>query len=242
MIITRRPTSRFVPPVPTKPSLFFDIETLPTDDPEVIQILSDKCKPPGNYSKPDTIAAWERDEKPKMLADAISKTGLDGTYGRICCIGWAHNAQPVKSCIGDEREVLQTFFDAIASIAGVHIEGSTMNTALTVVGHNMRAFDLRFVWKRATILKLKLPKAMPWNAGYWDERVQDTPLMWDPDPSKRISLDRLCKVLGVKSPKNGFDGSMVADAWLRGEHKKIATYCEGDVDAMRECWWRMRGE
>ena len=240
MTISRRPTNKFVPPVPTKPTLFFDIETLPTDDPEVIQLLTDRIKPPSNYSKADTIAAWERDEKPRLIAEAINKTGLDGTYGRVCCAGWAFNDRPVKSAIGDEREVIQSFFDAILGVAGIHIEGSTMSTSLTVVGHNMRSFDLRFLWKRAIILKLKPPKAIPWQAGYWDERIQDTMLMWDTDQSKRISLDRLCKVLGVKSPKNGFDGSMVADAWARGEKKKIAAYCEGDVEAVRECWWRMQ--
>lgn len=240
-MISRRPTNRFVPPVPAKPTLFFDLETLPTEDPDVIQMLADKIKPPANYSKPDTIATWEQNEKPKLVAEAVSKTGFEGTYGRICCIGWAYNGQPAKSVVGDEHTVIQSFFDAVLAITGIHIEGSTLNTALTVVGHNMKAFDIRFLWQRATILKIRKPKGMPWQAGYWDERVQDTMLMWNPDSSKRISLDRLCKVLGVKTPKQGFDGSMVADAWARGEKKKIATYCEGDVEAMRECYWRMQG-
>lgn len=239
-MITRRPTTKFIPPVPLKPTLFFDLETLPTDDPDVVEQLAEKIKPPGNYSKPDTIAAWERDEKPKLLAEAVSKTGLDGTYGRICCIGWAYNERPVQSTVGDEREVIETFFDAVQTSTSIYIEGSTLGSPMTVAGHNMRAFDMKFLWKRATVLKIKKPKSMPWNATYWDERIQDTLLMWDSDPSKRISLDRLCKVLGVRSSKNGFDGSMVADAWARGEKQKIATYCEGDVDAMRECWWRMQ--
>lgn len=239
-MIARRPTTKFAPPVPTKPTLFFDLETLPTDDPEAIQILADKIKVPGNYTKPDSIAAWERDEKPKLVAEAVAKTSFDGTYGRICCIAWAYNNRPVQSAVGDEREVMSRFFSGINQVTGLHIEGSTLNTQLTVVGHNMKAFDLRFLWQRAVVLKLDKPKSIPWGAGYWDERVQDTMLLWNPDPSKRISLDRLCRALGVRTPKNGFDGSMVTDAWSRGDKQQIATYCEGDVEAMRECWWRMQ--
>lgn len=239
-MISKRAVNRFVPPVPTKPTLFFDLETLPTEDPEVIAMLAEKIKTPANYSNPGTIAKWEAEEKPKLVADAINKTSFDGTYGRICCVGWAYNERPVQSAIGDESEVLQAFFDAIIAAAPIYVVGGSLNITLSVVGHNMKSFDLRFLWQRATILKISKPPHLPWSATYWDDRVQDTMLMWNPDTSKRISLGRLCKTLGVKTPKTDFDGSMVAEAWARGERGKIAAYCEGDVEATRECWWRMR--
>jgi predicted PolB exonuclease-like 3'-5' exonuclease len=39
--------------------------------------------------------------------------------------------------------------------------------------------------------------------------------------------------MGIKG-KDGFDGSMVADAWRNGEHGKIAEYCQDDVMRVRE--------
>ena len=33
--------------------------------------------------------------------------------------------------------------------------------------------------------------------------------------------------------KGDFDGSMVAEAWAKGEHDKIAAYCRDDVETVR---------
>lgn len=100
---------------------------------------------------------------------------------------------------------------------------------------------MRFLWQRSVILGLFRPKSLPWHVSKWDERVQDTMTLWNPDTARRVSLDKLCHALGVRSPKDGFDGSMVADAWALGQREKIALYCEGDVDAVRQCWWKMQG-
>jgi len=48
-----------------------------------------------------------------------------------------------------------------------------------------------------------------------------------------ISLGNRCKALGIPG-KDGFDGSMVADAWLAGEHDTIAEYCRDDVERVRQ--------
>lgn len=227
--------------------LFLDLETLPTDDPRAIAEITERVKAPGSMKKAETIAEWEKNEKPQAILEAISKTSFDGTYGRICCAGWAFGDQPVRSSIGDESEVIQTLYEAIREQhPGVMVRASggadfvPTHTPLIVIGHNLRGFDLRFLWQRSIIHRIPLPVGVPWHAKQWDDRVQDTMLLWNPDASKRISLGRLCNTLGVQHTEDDFDGSMVASAWARGETGKISRYCRADVEATRECWFRLR--
>lgn len=244
MIPLRRVTPRSVPYLGQIPSdlLFLDLETLPTEDPVIIKSLTDKVVPPGSMKKPETIAAWERDEKPALIAEAIQKTSFDGSYGSICCISWAFGDQPVQGSIGNEREILTDFFDSVQQYKQCKISELPNGTIagsseLRVGGHNVRSFDLRFMWKRATILKVPKPVRLPWQSSSWDPRVQDTMSLWDPE--KRISLGSLCYILGVEHEEDGFDGSMVAAAWKAGRHQQILRYCKADTEAARRCWWRL---
>lgn len=231
--------------------LFFDMETLPTEDPQVIQMLADKVLPPGNMKKEDTISAWERDEKPGLVLDAVSKTSFDGAYGRVCCVSWAFGDKPVEGLIGEEVDVLKGFLDAVRD----HNLDTLFNTRagtysrytpddakphplqLRVGGHNIRDFDMRFLWKRVIINKLSVPQSLPWREGKWSERFQDTMSLWDPE--KRISLGNLCRALGIDHEEDDFDGSMVATAFKQGRHSKILRYCKADTEAARRCWYRM---
>ena len=218
-------------------NIILDIETLPCDDPALLAEISAGIKPPKTHKKAETIAAWEDYEKPAAIAEAISRTGLDGTYGRICCIGWAIDDGPVDSIIGGEVDVIRHFLSVADASAVVEHYAAPVKTH-TIIGHNVSNFDLRFLWQRAVIHGIQRPKSIPWNAKPWE--LQDTMLMWNPDREKRISLDRLCKVLGVKTSKGDLDGSKIAQAWLDGRLDEIATYCMADVEATRECWRKMR--
>ena len=81
----------------------------------------------------------------------------------------------------------------------------------------------------------------PFKVKKWSDSINDTMLIWSDDYQKRISLDRLCRVLGVPSPKaGGFSGADVWPAYQRGELERITQYAIGDVIATRECWKRMK--
>lgn len=229
--------------------LFLDLESLPTDDPKIIEILSSKIKPPGNMKKAETIEVWERDEKPTLIEEALSKTSFDGSYGHICCACWAFADQPVDGAVGDERDVIRALFKAVneytlsklcaagtAARYGLEADKRAVN-ALKLSGHNVRAFDMRFLWKRAVILGIPIPQSLPWRESQWSDRFQDTMTLWDPE--KRISLGNLCYILGIDHDEDDFDGSMVAAAFKAGRHSKILRYCKADVEAARRCWYRM---
>ncbi|WP_162249045.1 hypothetical protein [Mesorhizobium sp. Root157] len=212
--------------------LYLDIETIPTSDAEKVAEIAASITCPGNISKPESIAAWETEKKPKLVDEAVAKTSFSGAYGKVCCIGWAWDSFEACSTIGaDEREVIQSAFDRIGgNLARVPI--------VTVVGHYVANFDLRFLMQRAIVLGVTLPSWFPRDPKPWSREVFDTMTAWA-GAKESISLDNLCKVLGIPG-KDGVDGSMVAGMWQRGEFDAIASYCRDDVERVRNVHRKMQ--
>lgn len=220
-------------------AITFDIETLPCTDEALLADVIAKVSPPKTLKKAESIAAWWAEEGEAAKAEAVHRTGLDGATGRICCICWAIDDQPATGEIGgNEAEVIRLFFEACEDAATPMRYDHPVNH-LTVIGHNVSGFDLRFLWQRAVVNGIKRPSCIPWNSKPWDSSIKDTMLIWNPDRDKRISLDKLCKVLGVQTSKGDLDGSKIAQAWADGRHQEIADYCMADVVATRECYRRM---
>lgn len=218
-------------------NIYFDIETLPSDDAGIIADIAAGIKPPGNLKKAETIEAWERDEKPGAVLEAVKKTGLDGTFGRICCIGFAVNDDAADVRYGDEAETITAFFAWLTEAA--RISDYTERQSAIFIGHNILSFDLRFLWQRCVVNGIRPPAFIPFNAKPWDGKVLDTMTAWNPERERRISLDRLCRALGVPSSKGDMDGSKVAEYWQAGRHQEVAAYCMADVEAVRQCHKRM---
>jgi len=55
------------------------------------------------------------------------------------------------------------------------------------------------------------------------------------------SLDLLCHVLGVQTPKSEMDGSMVNQAYWSGQISDIRKYCMQDVVATAQVYMRCVG-
>ena len=132
----------------------------------------------------------------------------------------------------DEARILHGLFDAVS-------ECILQNNMLrpTFIGHNIAAFDLRFIFHRAVINRVPVPLWFPRNARPWDDSINDTMLMWA-GQGGRISLANLCEALDIESD-NEMDGSMVFDLYAQGRWQDIADYCADDVRITRECWRRM---
>lgn len=208
-------------------NIFLDIETIGTEDAAVIAEIAAGISPPGNISKPETIAAWLSEKKPAAVAEAVARTSFDGGLGRVICFGYAVDTGAAATIVGDERDIL----GRIASLIQTREQA-------TVIGHNV-AWDVRFLWQRFMVNAMIPPtwlraatRAKPWD-------VTDTMLLWNPDRERRTSLDKLCRTLGIPTPKGDLDGSKVWEAYRAGEIDRIAEYCRGDVEAMRACYWRL---
>lgn len=204
--------------------VYVDIETIPCQSPDYRAAVAEDITPPGNIKKPESIEAWLAENRESAADEALAKTSFDGGRGHVCTIAWAENAAEPRSAhaetLGDERAVIETFF---AALGDYH--------SPIIVGHNVVAFDLAFLRKRAIVLGIRLPRNLPRDPKPWDKSVHDTMAMWA-GFKERISLDALCGILGIPG-KDGFDGSMVAAAWAAGEHDRIAEYCRADVNRVR---------
>lgn len=216
------------------PYLYLDIETIPTSDAEIIAAIAETITPPKSMSKPETIALWERETKPGLVAEAVSKTSFNGAHGRICCVGWAWDDDVPEAAIdqiaGSEKATIKYAFEQMDKRAGRGFP--------TIIGHYVANFDIRFIWQRAMVLGVPMPHWFPRNPKPWGNEVFDTMTAWC-GAKDSISLDNLCKALGIPG-KNGIDGSMVAGMWARGEYDAIAEYCRDDVERVRNVHRKMR--
>jgi len=219
--------------------LYVDIETIPAQSPEIHAAIAENVKPPAQMKKAETIAAWEASDKAQAVQDAIAKTSLDGTYGHICCVGFAVNdGAPDCRYLPDryspdlEAELLHDFF------ARVNEVGANNPYPVCVVGHNVIGFDLRFIWQRAIILGVRVPGWFPRDPRPWGNEAFDTMIAFAGQRGT-IGMDRLCRALGIEG-KGEIDGSMVASLWEVRRSDDIARYCMDDVERTRAIHRRMQ--
>ena len=215
--------------------IYLDIETLPTERADVIDMLASQIKPPATYKKPESIAQWLTENRESELDSLVRKTALDGAFGRICCFGFAIDDQPADTFVGTETDIL----------AGVSTLLNALNSdryTTLIIGHNICGFDLRFLLQRYIVNQLPVPFLIRYAANLkpWEsDKVFDTMTQWA-GVGNRISLDKLCMALGVNSPKGDLDGSKVFDYWKAGRIAEIAEYCKKDVEATRQVFRRMK--
>jgi hypothetical protein len=207
--------------------IYLDIETIPTQSEAVRAEIAASITPPGSMKKAETIAAWEQNDKPQAVADAIAKTSFDPAYGHICTISWAIGDEPAGVAhardVSEEADLLRAFFACIPADTWAKP---------CFVGHYISGFDLRFILCRAVILGVPIPPSIPRDPKPWGNDVFDTMTAWA-GAKGTISMDRLSRAMGLPG-KGDFDGSMVADAWARGDHETIINYCADDVERTRE--------
>ena len=207
--------------------VYFDLETIPSQSPQYFQRVRGKIKPPGNIKKAESIETWMAENADQAAFDEISKSSFDGGRGHICTIAWAKNDGEIKcfhaATLAEEKPLIAAFFN---DLDPYHSQ--------TLVGHNIIGFDIGFLRKRAIALGVKLPAptTFPRDPKPWDKKIQDTMVMWA-GSGNRVSMDDLCDILGIPG-KGDFNGSMVADAWLNGQHSTIAEYCADDINRTRE--------
>jgi predicted PolB exonuclease-like 3'-5' exonuclease len=208
----------------------FDIETIPVQDKSIIDSIASEIKPPATYKKPESIAEWIENNKQAAVDEAVAKTSFDGAYGQICCIGWCIDDGAIKSAVGTEKSIIETFFSDL-------ISNNPRGIDCTFVGHNVSSFDLRFLFQRAIILGINPPAFLPFHVKPWDSRVFDT-MTYFAGFGNRISLDKLSKALGLEG-KTGITGADVWPMYQAGRISEIAEYCEHDVELTRNVYKRL---
>ena len=143
----------------------------------------------------------------------------------------------IKSFYGhNESEVLEAF-------AGILQKNFYDPNLHILCGHNIREFDIPYLCRRMTIHNIELPHLVnisgkkPWEV----KCIADTLELWKFGDHKNFtSLDLLAYTLGIPSPKETMDGSMVGHAyWGENRLEEIKQYCERDVVTVAQVFLRL---
>lgn len=213
--------------------VYFDLETIPSQESWVREYAEETVKPPGTLKKAESIEKWMQEEREGAIDDAVDKMGFDGSSNHIISFGVAVGDMPAVSfdsaTVEEERANIIRAFE--------YVDQHTDKFGRVFVGHNVSGFDMKIVRQRCIVLGIPLPQ-WPFSAKPWDNNPFDTMVQWD--PKNYIKIDRLAKAFGLEG-KKGFDGSMVYDAWKNGEIARIGEYCRDDVELTRAVYLRMVG-
>jgi uncharacterized protein YprB with RNaseH-like and TPR domain len=204
--------------------LFLDIETVPGSSSwdELAPSLQELW---------DKKSSHFRSEE-QTAGDVYSKAGIYSEFGRIICIsvGMLKEKDPpafrLKSFYGDDEKKLLSEFSGMLS------KFTYPGREALLCAHNGKEFDYPYIARRMIINRLVIPGILD-NAGKkpWEVKLLDTMDLWKfGDYKNYTSLDLLTAILGIPTPKDDIDGSMVADVYY-GENdiNRIVYYCEKDV-------------
>jgi DNA polymerase elongation subunit (family B) len=244
----------------------FDLETVPSQNPELLDSiradLRENFKAPSDMtkeracaelgmtdpsevkftSKARALELWVdrfRDEKLEATAlETLHKTCFDGALGQIAVIGFALDDAPAMVYQADSLDIaaeMRLISDFFTTLEEAYSPSSMRNPLF--IGHNVAGFDLPFLFKRAVVLGIKPPAFIPFGAAPWADSVFDTMVRWD--SRNNVSLDKLCKALGVPGKTEGMNGADVWPMIQAGRIGEVAAYCLDDVDAARNAFRRM---
>ncbi len=214
--------------------LFIDIETV-SQQRRYSQLSSEWQ---GLWTKKATrLHRYEHGSSDITSADIASlyedKAAIYAEYGKVICISIGRISTDddvpqlrIKSYYGhDEYELLDSF----AMMMSRHFSSGQTR----ICGHNIREFDLPYLCRRMLAHGIPIPSVInvqgkkPWEV----KHIVDTLELWKyGDYKSYISLDCLCAVLSIDSPKGGIDGSQVGHHYYKLEDiDSIVAYCEMDV-------------
>ena len=197
--------------------MFLDIETLPAD-PAKKDILLELYQRKIEKNRNGTLQTFE---------EYLESTGLDGSFGRICCISYALDDGPTHTLSGDEQTILQDFWTAAKNIT-------------LFIGFNIFDFDLKFIYQRSVIFGVRPTQDLSF-VRYRNTPIYDVFHEWTKWSNLgKVGLHGLAKALGLPSPKDGdIEGKDVAKAYAAGRLKAICAYCERDVLVTRAIYKRL---
>ena len=206
--------------------LFIDIETV--SESGDFNLLTDEWK-----------HLWE-EKVTRTLPEGITvdayypqRAGVMAEFAKVVCISIGYFKKEstgyqlrVKSIYGDnEKDLLQSFVQTVNQLEAA-------NNKWSFTGHNIKEFDIPFLCRRLLINGLPIPPYLDFqNMKPWETNLVDTFQYWRFGDYKNFtSLKLLAAALGVPSPKDDIDGSMVGDVyWKEKDLQRIAIYCQKDV-------------
>lgn len=227
--------------------LFLDIETVPQFD--CYGSMSDEWK-----ELWDVKASWlVRNRDGETPETVYNRAGIYAEFGKIICIscgyvnGYGSERKLVlKSFYGDDEKVLLKEFCQVLAA------WSRDSNEKLLCAHNGKEFDFPYLCRRMIINRIAVPSILNTQGKKpWEVKHLDTMEMWRFGDMKNFtSLNLLACVLGIPTPKDDIDGSMVWEIYWSPKTpeekeqamQRIVTYCQKDVLTVAQVFLRLSGE
>ncbi|MBS1621388.1 MAG: 3'-5' exonuclease [Bacteroidetes bacterium] len=219
--------------------LFLDIETVPQYS--SYTELSEEWRSLWNHK-----ATFLLKNKEDETAESIyPRAGIYAEFGKVVCVGCGvlsgnrENRKIIVKCFsGDNEKLLLTRF---AEMLNMWSPDGTKH----LCAHNGKEFDFPYLCRRFVVNQIPIPSALQLSGKKpWEVNHLDTLELWKFGDFKNFtSLNLLAHILGVPTPKDDIDGSMVWEVyWKEKNLERIVTYCQKDVVTVAQIYLRMVGE
>lgn len=181
------------------------------------------------------------DKISKIMPESISpaesylqKASIMAEFGKIICIstGFFYEDKGqrlcfrLKSLYGDDEALVLSQFVALVNTY------SRLHKDFQFAGHNIKEFDIPYLCRRMIINGINLPEYLQLSGKKpWETNMTDTMQLWKFGDYKHFtSLKLLAACLGIDTPKDDIDGSMVRSVYYEEKNiKRIVDYCQKDV-------------
>lgn len=224
---------------PVNNILFLDIETVP-QYPDYNHVPDD-WKQFWN-TKSNSLIKYHEGGTNETL---YPRAGIYAEFGKIVCISCGvlqgsgqQRKMILKSFAGDDEKLLLQQFSEM-------LNKWSAGEPKLLCAHNGKEFDFPYLCRRMIINALPIPPMLniagkkPWEVSHLD-----TLELWKFGDFKSFtSLALLAHTLGIPTPKDDIDGSMVWKVyWEEKNLQRIVTYCQKDVVTVAQILLRMNGE
>ncbi len=226
-------------PYPVHNILFLDIETVPQHP--SFDLMPNDWK--DLWTKKAEALLRTREEE--TTESIYPRAGIYAEFGKIICIscgyiqgGSDQKKITLKSFAGDNEKLLLHEFSEM-------VNRWAANEPKFLCAHNGKEFDFPYLCRRLIINRLPIPAVLNMSGKKpWEVNHLDTMELWKfGDFKSYTSLNLLAHALGVPTPKDDIDGSMVWEVyWKEKNLDRIVTYCQKDVVTVAQIFLRMQGE
>ena len=219
--------------------LFLDIETVP-QSPDYSSLPADWKKLWD--TKSTSLVKYHEGQTNETL---YPRAGIYAEFGKIICISCG-----VLQGSGDQRKIILKSFSGDDEKLLLQQFNEMLNKWVAgeqkfLCAHNGKEFDFPYLCRRMIINHLSIPPILnisgkkPWEVNHFD-----TLELWKfGDFKSYTSLNLLAHTLGIQTPKDDIDGSMVWEVyWKEKNLPRIVTYCQKDVVTVAQILLRMNGE
>lgn len=199
-------------------------------------------------SKEYDLYAWKlRDKETSKLPPSNEvlehyklNGALDPTFNKIVCItiGFIKGTTLyLKSLTGDQKTIIEEFYGILNS------------TGFIPCGHNIIQFDMPTIRLKAFESGVNLEllsdkysdsQQKPWILA---ENLTDTMDITKGTYYYNLSLDSMCFLAGIETPKDDISGVDVSRVyWEEAGLQRISEYCKKDVKAVAELFCALQGK